>query len=875
MSIQVAWNSQVSHILATSAGNGTVTVWDLNQKKAWCELRCESSGASVSDMAWNPSEGLHLLTASSDDRNPAIKLWDLRASTTMPLATLQGHQQGILCMAWCPHDESLVISSGKDNRTLLWDLHSMTCVAELPNEPDPAAEATQGSASNVYGSSLSSSQTKRYDIQWSPLIRGVVSTCSFDRKVQAHSTLGVSTKCGRPPKWLKTPSGVSFGFGGTIVSFGSSHRGVTIDTIVEEHALVAASGRFEQGISGGSYVAYCDAMAHEATNVGDTYEAQLWSFMKIVFEPNAREQLLQYLGFDAEQIQQVAMGVSDDPAEAVVGLSLASKSMSKEAEDAVKRALLVGNFEAAVECCFRNGNKADALILASSGGDDLWIKTQSRYFEEEAKKRPFLSMVSAILKNQLESLVQESDPASWHETLAVLSTYAKSEEFFPLCVALGEHLEKAGDAANATLCFVCGLQLEKAVKYLRIQLEASNEANVGNNLLALQAFVEKVTVFSQASGPSTQLDEETAAVIAEYAEALANQGLLATAAKYCQSSSQDCRELSDRLYRSKESPSCLQAMGSPPDFPYSMVNVGVSRGTVYVPQKQDQHQLLAAPQPEQNATDNNDASQRSSQHLQHSAPAAASVTRTTAPDSALDRLPPDWMELQDPASGRAYYYNQNTQETAWDKPKAQPVLSPAPAPSRLAAPHQPTSAPVSTSQPVANGGINLASKYGDGFVTSASHPELAAQYGNVGTSGAYMGAARPGTAVFGKTEDAPSSGPVNLNQPPEVSAEYKPTVDGLIAFVTYFKSLQFNTVGKKQVAEIELGVGILVKKISRGQISSESISSVAIILESLQNRDFSGAMKTQTELVNTHWREHKDWLKGLKYLIQVASKHSG
>jgi protein transport protein SEC31 len=38
-----------------------------------------------------------------------------------------------------------------------------------------------------------------------------------------------------------------------------------------------------------------------------------------------------------------------------------------------------------------------------------------------------------------------------------------------------------------------------------------------------------------------------------------------------------------------------------------------------------------------------------------------------------------------------------------------------------------------------NGGLRsatpsrLASKYGDGFVTSASHPELAQQYGNVGT----------------------------------------------------------------------------------------------------------------------------------------------
>ena len=109
-------------------------------------------------MAWNPTEGLHLLTASSDDRNPVLKLWDLRSSTTVPLTTLQGHQQGVLSMSWCPHDESLLLSSGKDNRTLLWDLHSMTCVADLPNEQDPAA-AGGVNGSSVYSASLSSSQT--------------------------------------------------------------------------------------------------------------------------------------------------------------------------------------------------------------------------------------------------------------------------------------------------------------------------------------------------------------------------------------------------------------------------------------------------------------------------------------------------------------------------------------------------------------------------------------------------------------------------------------------------------------------------------------------------------------------------------------------
>jgi protein transport protein SEC31 len=108
--MSLAWNTQVPHILASAAADGTVTVWDINNRKAWCELRAEISGQPISAVAWNPKAGLQLLTASADDRNPVIKVWDLRTSTSMPLATLSGHLQGILSMGWCPHDEHLLIS---------------------------------------------------------------------------------------------------------------------------------------------------------------------------------------------------------------------------------------------------------------------------------------------------------------------------------------------------------------------------------------------------------------------------------------------------------------------------------------------------------------------------------------------------------------------------------------------------------------------------------------------------------------------------------------------------------------------------------------------------------------------------------------------
>ena len=60
-----------------------------------CELR-DPTGGCVSDVAWNPDQGLHLVTSSGDDKNPVLKLWDLRSSTSLPLATLQGENRTIV-----------------------------------------------------------------------------------------------------------------------------------------------------------------------------------------------------------------------------------------------------------------------------------------------------------------------------------------------------------------------------------------------------------------------------------------------------------------------------------------------------------------------------------------------------------------------------------------------------------------------------------------------------------------------------------------------------------------------------------------------------------------------------------------------------------
>jgi protein transport protein SEC31 len=90
----LAWNTKVTHILASSDNKGVCIIWDLRNKKPWGQVR-DPNRSIYSAVAWNPSEGMHFLTATDDDMRPVIRLYDLRSSMSTPLAELHGHTQGI------------------------------------------------------------------------------------------------------------------------------------------------------------------------------------------------------------------------------------------------------------------------------------------------------------------------------------------------------------------------------------------------------------------------------------------------------------------------------------------------------------------------------------------------------------------------------------------------------------------------------------------------------------------------------------------------------------------------------------------------------------------------------------------------------------
>jgi protein transport protein SEC31 len=903
----VAWNTAVPHIVASASSDGIVTVWDVQSNSVWCEIRATEGGGgstTISDIAWNPSEGLHLLIASGDDRNPVIRLWDLGTSTTVPFGTLMGHTAGIFHAAYCPHDDSLLVSVAKDNRTFLWDLRTLQPVAELPMDvvmPETMSSVHQNpssattthhhhpTANALFASGrpgLMEQKQMRYDIQWSPHQRGVALICSFDKKIQIHTLLSLATNTGRPPAWMIRKSTVTTGFGGLLVSCCTRNAPtmITIQTIPEEPTLANTVATFESSLvqyqTSNNMIAFCQLMQQKCSSVEDT---ALWGFMQIMFETNARQEMLRHLGFVPEDIvasvQQYALTPSSgDLTNGISSMSMHDKvtttatttapMMNATIQDLVKKALVVGNFDAAVDCCFETGNYADALMLAACGGGDLWSTTQQRYFDREIPKRPFLAIVSGIVHNQLEDVVTQSDLTVWQETLAILSTYSKSEEFPTLCILLGDRLQESGDESSASLCYMCALNLERSVLYWMKQMtnKTTMNASVTSDLMALHEFVEKVTVFVAAVGPSVGLTPEIESLYSNYSKALADQGLLVTATKYCHGASEMNKILRDRLYRSRASQQCFAVLGGvAPEFPYVMVDIQQSRGQVYV-----QPAVVVQCEPEVVSNGHH------YHENQHSVTVEQHNYSTNAQSfGSNDVLAPGWVALQDPSSGNMYYANEATGETTWDMPKAY-VEAPYSAPQipiqndigfdasqRSQVMTQPTT--VSKTKP------SIVSKYGDGFVSSASNPELANQYGNVGTSNPYGGNARPGPAAVQSLQKAPVSGSLNIDKL-QLSSHHASIRDTLLGAADALKQTNLNVVEKKQLDEAEKGIAILVKKLAGEALSDSIVDQVFALVNAISQHDFAASMAYQTALANSEWREHKDWLKGIKILIQLAIK---
>jgi protein transport protein SEC31 len=590
------WNKKVPHILVTGGSGGFATVWDVKAKKESLTLKNDlnnSGRKAVSAIAWDPDVPTKLATATSNDQNPLILMWDLRNSN-VPERILEGHDQGILSLAWSEQDSKLLLSCGKDNRTICWNSRTGIPLGEFP---------------------VVTNWT--FQTQWNPRQPGLIATASFDGKIAvqtiqntnvdasqaaaAASALdgadffaqapsrpqGAAFSLKEAPKWLERPVGATFGFGGKLIKFGptdsdSRTSKVSISSFVVNSSVGEASQTFEDALQKGDMASFCE---QKIAGAASEEEKADWTVIETLIS-GSRTKLVEYLGFaraepatngEKEKTGKTETnGTTTDDASFFDNEEGDSNFLSElastkgartnnpfkiytgsetEADRKITKALMLGAFEEAVDLCLVEDRLSDAFMIAICGGPECIDKAQKAYFKRKGDGPNYLRLLASVVGKNLWDVVYNADLSNWKEVLATISTFADPKEFPDLCEALGDRLEEAlhdgGDFArkDASFCYLAGSKLEKVVGNWTQELEESESASLkaeeGDSLFAihanaLQNFIEKVTVFrrvaafqdADANKTSDWKLEPLYAKYTEYADIVASHGKLEIAERY-------------------------------------------------------------------------------------------------------------------------------------------------------------------------------------------------------------------------------------------------------------------------------------------------------------------------------------------------------
>ncbi|OAQ96504.1 hypothetical protein LLEC1_01378 [Akanthomyces lecanii] len=555
----LAWNRKVSHILATGGAGGFVTVWDLKTKKA--SLTLNNNRKAVSALAWDPNNSTKLLTGTPDDNTPVILLWDLRNSNA-PEKTLQGHEQGILSLSWCTQDSSLLLSSGKDNKTMVWNPLTGERYGELPevtnwtfqtrfHPQNPNLSATASFDGKI---TIQTLQNTNPDAS-KTAIDNNLDGADFFSAAQTQPQ-GASWSLNKAPKWFERPVGASFGFGGKIVIFkptpGQERSSkVVISQFSADSDFSSATEKFQEALASSNLSAICEERMEKSKT--DEERAD-WKVMQTLIGENPRGKIVEYLGLKAEAGEQSAPEEAKTESEELAGEDAAGEDTAGEkkklsnlfdggeedgddddflsgvaatkgaktnnpfhlfadsdtaVEKEITKAVMLGNFAKATEICLKEDRIADAFVIANCGGQQLVDKVQAAYLARKTGSPSYIRLLGSVIEKNLWDVVYNADLKSWKEAMAIICTFSEPTEFSDLCEALGDRVYESGERKDASFCYLAGSKLEKVVSIWTAELEEAEQAGTKDassqdstfsvHARTLQNFIEKVTVFRHVS----------------------------------------------------------------------------------------------------------------------------------------------------------------------------------------------------------------------------------------------------------------------------------------------------------------------------------------------------------------------------------------
>ncbi|XP_046716919.1 protein transport protein Sec31A isoform X10 [Silurus meridionalis] len=530
--------------------------------------------------------------------------------------------------------------------------------------------------------------------------------------------------------------------------------------------------------------------------------------------------------------------------------------VNRDVDGLITQALLIGDFDSAVNLCLHDNRMADAIILAIAGGPELLEKTQKKYLTKTQSK--ISKIISAVVMRDWLNILETCDIQNWKEALAAVMTYAKPEEFSSLCGLLGSRLEAAEDSAlqaQACLCYICAGSVEQLVS-------CWSKAQDSSSPLSLQDLVEKVVILRQAvekthGGVTPAVGTLLAEKMSQYASLLASQGSLQTAISYLSTTTdQDVvLQLRERLSRA------LGQHGAAPVQNRHPVAPAVVPQQAYTP-VQPQPQPLP-PQPTPSAP--------TQQYYQQAEPKPPAFPMQ-APVSAS------------PAASSSFMYSQQYQrpQNGWNDPpalirghkkKKVPVNYTPPAPITA-----PIMAPFGEPQPVATMQSSLQPQQHPPQSAGVPAPFSPIQQSSLAP--ALRNPAMPSMPV----EGAPGAPTGDVIQPmqslPTEKITKKPIPDEHLILKTTFEGLIQKCLAaatdpqtKRKLDDAGKRLESLYDKLREQTLSPAIVSGLHNMARSIESRAYADSLNIHTHIVsNSNFSETSAFMPVLKVVLTQANK---
>ncbi|KAJ0809958.1 putative transcription factor WD40-like family [Helianthus annuus] len=908
----LSWNKKVQPILASTSSQGTTVVWDIRKQKPIISFS-DSVRRRCSVLQWHPDFATQLIVASDDDNSPSLRIWDMR-NTMSPLRELVGHTKGVVAMSWCPHDSAYLLTCAKDNRTICWDTNSAEIVSELPagtnwnfdvhwypklpgvisassfdgkigiynieacprygvgegyfgSAPLRAPKWYQRKAGVCFGfggklvSFHTTGGTSEVEVHDLVNEHSIVSNSSeFEAAISSGDRASLRLLCDQKTQESKSEDDketwgllkVMFEDDGTARTKLLNHLGFSLPT--EEQNYVTEQNNLSEDLSSLNL----DKISEDIVTEGGPTLNYLTSdngedFFNNLPSPQAVTPVS--TSHNSFAIEESVPAVEESSV--TKEKDLPDGSADNSFDEAIQRALVVGDYKGAVAQCIAANKMADALVIAQVGGSSLWETTRDHYLKYNSS--PYLKVVAAMINSDLVGLVNTRPLKSWKETLALLCTFAQGDEWTLLCDSLASRLVTAGNTLAATFCYICSGNIDKTVEIWSKKVTVDHEGKSYVDLL--QELMEKTIVLALATGQK-KFNASLCKLVEKYAEILASQGRLSTAMEYLKLMGTDDLSLELSILRDRIAFSFEpeKTATESTDYGYSQTQTG----DVY-------QQMNSVVEPHQNYYQEN-------YQQQHQQPAPSYINHQETPQRSMFVPSP---AVSTPAVG----YNQPPVTT---QAAARPFVPVTPPIMRNVDQYQQLPTLGSQLYPPQ---LNANSSYQagpprPGFVPSSvantTGPMLPSSVapappvrgfmpinGNTGMQRTASGGQMQQSHTA--TESPPST--VQTADVSNVPAQQRAVVGTLTRLFNETSEALGGSgavpAKKREIDDNSKKIGALFVKLNNNDISKNAAEKLIQLCQALDRSDFPAALKIQVDLTTSDWDECSFWLATLKRMIRI------